>query len=97
MLTDKAKGVSEDCIEFLNGRVAVNLVPFESAHFIPRVGERVFLPGTSEGDKTYEVQSVEYIYAKDESAVDDPFDMHAKPLKIVVRVAPVHVERTNNN
>jgi|tagenome__1003787_1003787.scaffolds.fasta_scaffold20016797_1 hypothetical protein len=61
MLT--SKGVSEDCLEFLNvdQDVAINLVPFENMRFIPRIGGRVLLPGTSEGEKMYEVRGVEYI------------------------------------
>ena len=75
----------------------MNLIPFENGQFVPRVGERVFLPGSSEGAQTYDVREVEYIYGRDDSGVDDRFDLYAKPLKVVVRVSPVRARRHERN
>jgi hypothetical protein len=40
----RPKGVSEDAVEFVQGRVAINLVPIAKLPFLPRKGDTVMLP-----------------------------------------------------
>jgi len=81
-----AKSISEDSLEFYDdaGRIAVNLVPFEKASFIPRVGEIVYLPGQGPkyGAGTYRVTKVEYLFFPD-SASELPSDFGPSVLKKV--------------
>jgi hypothetical protein len=59
--------VSQGCLEFLNGKVAINLVPLESVAAFPRAGDFVYLPGeTHEGKRLgsgeYVVDSVKFLF-----------------------------------
>ncbi len=67
--------------------IAVNAVPFSKALYIPRAGERLYLPGMKEGGSGhYEVESVTYTYHRDE----DPDGIGAGKLaRVNVRVKRV--------
>ena len=63
----KPKIVSDKCLEFLEGKTAVNLVPFDRVVVFPRPGDTVLLPGeTHEGKHwdtgKYEVKEVDFCY-----------------------------------
>jgi hypothetical protein len=85
--------VSEGCLEFYNveNRCGVNLVPLEKVTGIPRVGDRVFLPGETHDSKRYgmgyyEVLKVEFGYSE-APEVDQPCP--ALPAKIVAHVREI--------
>jgi hypothetical protein len=85
-----AKSISEDSLEFYDdtGRVAINLVPFGKAPFIPWVGEIVILPGQGPkyGAGTYRVTKVEHLFFAD-AASELPPDFGPGVLKkITLRV-----------
>jgi hypothetical protein len=81
-----AKGVSEDCLEFLDGRVAINLVKLSNLQFLPRSGDVVLLPSErgQPGSGFYEVLDVCHSYTEDEKDLITPCP--ARPIKIVARV-----------
>jgi hypothetical protein len=63
--SDTMKLVGEDCINFydLDGSVGVNLVPITPDVYLPRVGERVYLPGDKgSGAGLYDVIGVRHLY-----------------------------------
>ena len=69
------RGVSENCVIFydINGKCAINLVPFKQLAVIPRVGDHVYLPGETDkegnyGGGKYEVVGVDFHYREDSEA-----------------------------
>jgi hypothetical protein len=80
------KGVSEDCLEFLHGRIAINLVKLSNLQFLPRAGDIVLLPSErgQPGSGLYEVLDVCHSYTEDDEDTDTPCP--ARPIKIVARV-----------
>lgn len=71
----KVKGVTEDCVTFLDvdRKCAVNAVPLKKTGTIPRVGEYVYLPGESDGDRSYgdgkyQVLEINFHYREDREA-----------------------------
>lgn len=82
--------VSFGCLEFydVEMRCGVNLVPLEKITTIPRVGDRVYLPGETHDSKVYgrgyyEVLRVEFCYTE-APEVDQPCP--ALPAKTIVHV-----------
>lgn len=66
------KGVGEDCLMFFdsNAKFIVNNVPYKDFQAVPRVGDLLDLPGTTDGDRSfgtgkYLVMSVEFYYRED--------------------------------
>ena len=62
---------SSNCLEFVTGDGScVNLVPLETLHSMPKVGDVVLLPGGGVGEDgefipgAYLVESVEHIYSR---------------------------------
>jgi len=85
------QSVSHGCLEFADedDRVGINLIPLEAVTAIPRVGDRVLLPGETHefknfGGGLYEVLSVEFTYLEAPDEVDQPCP--ALPSKIIVHV-----------
>jgi hypothetical protein len=68
------RGVSENAVEFLDGRVAINLVPISTLRFLPRKGDTVMLPSESgqSGAGTYEVVDVCHCYSEEIETTDYP-------------------------
>jgi hypothetical protein len=62
------RGVSEDAVEFLEGGVAINLVPIAKLPFLPRKGDTVNLPSErgAPDSGAYEVTDVCHIYWVDD-------------------------------
>jgi hypothetical protein len=92
----KPKGVSEDCISFfdLTEQCTVNIVPFERMAAIPRVGDRITLPGESGEDGNagagkYEVAGVDFYYRK-ASDVNRPAPAVPFAIQINVRKLASH-------
>ena len=66
---EKLKTVGHEHVIFNDAKqgVAVNVVPFSKALYIPRAGERIYLPGMKDGGSGFrEVESVTYSYHEDE-------------------------------
>lgn len=91
------QSVSHGCLEFAYAdmKCGINLVPLEAVTAIPRVGDRVLLPGETRDFKNlgggyYEVVSVEFIYLEAPDEVDQPCP--ALPSKIVVKVRSLNGE-----
>ncbi|MGO9650240.1 MAG: hypothetical protein ACLPOO_19585 [Terriglobales bacterium] len=89
--------VSFGCLEFCNveDNCGVNLVPLERITAIPRVGDRVFLPGEthdsqSYGSGYYEVLKVVFTY-HEAPEIDQPCP--ALPAKIIVDVRELRREQ----
>lgn len=80
------KIVSEDCLEFLHGGTAINLVKLSNLQFLPRAGDVVLLPSEhgESGSGFYEVLDVCHSY--DEDTNDTMTPCPARPMKIVARV-----------
>ena len=71
----RPRGISEDCVSFydVNQKCAINLVPFKQLAAIPRVGDHVYLPGETEGERNYgggkyEVVGTNFHYREDSDA-----------------------------
>jgi hypothetical protein len=82
--------LSENCIEFiLSDGSWINLVPLQSLHSVPLPGSIVLLPGdgVSEGAGVYRIDSLEYIYAREEDNPQQP--RQAKLTKAVAHVSYV--------
>jgi hypothetical protein len=82
--------LSENCIEFiLSDGSWINLVPLQSLHSVPLPGSIVLLPGdgVSEGAGVYRIESLEYIYAREEDDPQQP--RQAKLTKAVAHVSNV--------
>jgi hypothetical protein len=82
--------LSENCIEFiLSDGSWINLVPLQSLHSVPLPGSIVLLPGdgVSEGAGVYRIDSLEYIYAREEDDPQQP--RQAKLTKAVAHVSYV--------
>jgi hypothetical protein len=89
----KLRGVGEDCLNFydVDTKCVVNLIPIKSAAAIPRVGERVYLPGETDkvknyGGGMYEVVGVDHYYREDHK---DNRPCPATPLAIQIKVRKV--------
>jgi hypothetical protein len=80
------RGVSEDAVEFLDGRVAINLVPIGKLPFLPRKGDMVMLPSESgeTGAGGYEVVDVCHCFSEETEKTDYPSP--ARLGKVVVYV-----------
>jgi hypothetical protein len=62
------KGVSEDCLVFYDHKrkVAVNVIPLDKFHFLPRVGELLSLPGIEGmGEGHYRVDAIRHTYREE--------------------------------
>jgi hypothetical protein len=62
------KGVAEDCLVFfdLQQKVAVNVIPLDRFHFLPRVGEHLYLPGIEgKGQGQYRVDAIRHTYREE--------------------------------
>lgn len=67
--------VSENCLEFVGDDGGwVNLVPLETIRTLPRPGDVVMLPGdgVAAGAGAYRVESVEFIYAREDDNALQP-------------------------
>src|SRR5580658_2020094 len=60
---------SKDCLEFVNGDGScINLVPLETLHSLPKVGDVILLPGHGVADGgeflpgAYRVETIEHMY-----------------------------------
>ncbi|MBZ5515173.1 MAG: hypothetical protein LAN62_10120 [Acidobacteriia bacterium] len=62
-----AKGVTEDSVEFhdLDRRLGVNTLPLSMMMALPRIGEKVSLPGGPHGPAEYRVADVIHFYVED--------------------------------
>jgi len=80
------RGVSEDAVEFLQGRVAINLVPIAKLPFLPRKGDTVMLPSEAgePGAGAYEVTDLCHCYSED--AEETSYPCPAKLGKVVAYV-----------
>ena len=81
--------VSQGCVDFSDGKVGINLVPFEKLAALPRPGDFVVLPGETHDGKNYglgeyEVERVSFTFQEAPEIADQPCP--AVPSKIVVYV-----------
>jgi len=83
------------CLEFISGDGScINLVPLETLHSLPRVGDVLLLPGEGvhPGAKflpgAYLVESIEHIYSHAESRIGRPHEAHLT--KAVARVTALN-------
>jgi hypothetical protein len=86
---------SKDCLEFVTGDGRrINLIPLETLHSLPRIGDVVLLPGHGIDSEreflpgAYRVESVEHIY----TPVDHKGARHheARLTKAVAQVTSLH-------
>ena len=88
-MATKQESILHEHVVFNDERrgMAVGAVPFTKALYVPRTGERLYLPGTKQGGSVlYEVESVVYCYSEEEG----PPEGNAKKLTMVdVRVKRV--------
>jgi hypothetical protein len=82
----KPRGVSDDAVEFLEGRAAINLVPIARLPFLPRKGDTVMLPSEfgESGAGAYEVVDVCHCY--DEDTEETGYQCPARLGKVVAYV-----------
>jgi hypothetical protein len=75
----QTKAVGDDHVNFYVEKcIHVKAVPLSKAMYVPRVGERLRLPGMKEGGAgDYEVERVVYYY---DSAEEDPLGVGAVEL-----------------
>lgn len=92
-MMEELKGVSEDCLEFLCGRTAINLVPLSGLLMLPRIGDKIDLPGEGpeSGAGLYEITDVRHCYVRDYDEKERPCP--ARLLKIVAEVKLVTATR----
>jgi hypothetical protein len=82
------KSVSQDCLEFSDDQVGINLVPFERVAAFPRPGDIVILPGETRdgvnlGAGVYEVDRVSFTFLE-APEIDQPCP--AVPSKVIAHV-----------
>jgi hypothetical protein len=82
------KNVSQDCLEFSEDGVGINLVPLEGVAAFPRPGDIVYLPGeTVEGKNygggQYEVETVSFSF-HEAPEINQPCP--AVPAKVIATV-----------
>jgi hypothetical protein len=73
-MANTMKGITEDCLVFYDRqhKVSVNVIPLDKFHFLPRVGEHLYLPGIEgKGQGRYRIDAIEHFY-REES--DPPVD-----------------------
>jgi hypothetical protein len=80
--------VSVGCLEFSDGRTAINLVPLEKVAAFPRPGDIVYLPGETReglnlGGGTYEVEKLSFTFFE-APEIDQPCP--AVPSKVIAHV-----------
>jgi hypothetical protein len=86
--------ISVGCLEFSDGRVAINLVPLEKIAALPRPGDTVRLPGETHnlrnlGAGYYEVEKVMFTFLE-APEIDQPCP--AVPSKIIAFVRKREVQ-----
>jgi hypothetical protein len=86
---------SYNCLEFVSeDGSCVNLVPLESMHYLPKVGDVVLLPGHGLGGAdnfipgAYRVERIEHIYSRVEYKGSRP--QEARLTKAVAKVTSLH-------
>jgi hypothetical protein len=86
---------SLDCLEFIAGDgTCINLVPLETLHSMPRVGDVILLPGDGSGVDgdflmgAYLVEKVEHIYTRAEHKDSRP--QEARLTKAVAQVTSLN-------
>jgi hypothetical protein len=86
---------SSNCLEFVTGDGScVNLVPLETLHSMPKVGDVVLLPGGGVGEDgefipgAYLVESVEHIYSRMDLKGSRPLE--ARLTKSVAKVTSLN-------
>jgi len=87
----KLRGITEDCLVFYdkNGKVGVNVIPLDLFKFLPRVGDRVYLPGIDGyGQGLYQIETITHYYANDPSSDLERGDVRL--LNITAEVTLVH-------
>jgi hypothetical protein len=82
------KNVSQDCLEFVEGGVGINLIPLETVAAFPRAGDIVYLPGATikgknYGGGQYEVEAVSFSF-HEAPEIDHPCP--AVPAKVIASV-----------
>jgi len=88
----RGRSATEGRVMFINieDRVGVNDVPFADMKFLPRVGETVMLPGTTEGSAEYVVVGVRYsCFAEMLAGQPFKFEDEARTANIRVDVEPL--------
>jgi hypothetical protein len=86
---------SYNCLEFVSedGK-CINLVPLETMHYLPKVGDVVLLPGQGFGREdvfvpgAYRVERIEHIYSRVEYKGSRP--QEARLTKAVAQVTSLH-------
>jgi hypothetical protein len=86
---------SLNCLEFVSGDGScINLVPLDTLHSLPKVGDVVLLPGHGVGEDgeflpgAYLVETVEHIYANVEAKDSRPLE--ARLTKAVAKVTSLN-------
>jgi len=86
---------SLNCLEFVSGDGScINLVPLDTLHSLPKVGDVVLLPGHGVGEDgeflpgAYLVETVEHIYAHVEAKDSRPLE--ARLTKAVAKVTSLN-------
>jgi len=87
---------SENCLEFiLDDGTTINVVPLETLHTLPKPGDIVLLPGSSDRHKAqlnhaaYRISRLEYIYVRVENS-------HAQIGQARLAKAVAHVAHVSN-
>jgi hypothetical protein len=87
---------SVNCLEFVTAQgQVINLVPLETLHSLPRVGDVVFLPGeglakgTAIAPGAHRVDSIEHVYSPLTNKRNRP--RQARLTKAVAQVTSLHV------
>ncbi|MGD0308427.1 MAG: hypothetical protein ABSC02_03980 [Acidobacteriota bacterium] len=88
-MADNSESELVHCLQFQDDSKIIAVIPFSKVHFVPRVGERVTLPGEGGvGGILYEVVAVGYRYAEVTEKAEQPGQ--AKLTKVSVKVQYVY-------